>query len=62
MPTLQQCLYIVHLTFKIKDPHTQFQTNSPSHLTMALNAGNYAYGSSAKSIFTRMQTSTLVSK
>jgi hypothetical protein len=60
MPTLQQRLYTVHLTFKIKHPHTQFQTNSlPPHLTTALNAGNYAYCSSAKSTFTHMQTSTL---
>lgn len=29
MPTLQQCLYLVYLTFKIKDPHTQFQTTVP---------------------------------
>ena len=57
-PTFQQCLYLIHLTFKIKDPHTKFQTNSLQHLTMAFNAGNYAYGSSAKIIFTHTQTST----
>lgn len=57
-PTFQQCLYVINLTFKIKDPHTKFQNNSPQHPTTAFNAGNYAYGSSAKSIFTHTQTST----